>query len=613
MKHLYTVLLCACGLGAHAQLTGTKTVGGSNPDYATLTAAVNALNTQGATGNVTFDIRPGTYTGQYALADVPGTPGTIHFRNSSNGAQAVILEFNATTEADNYIFEVDGTNGVTFDRLTFRPLGANYARAIVFFNSSDDLLIEQCVFRGSTNADGSGGFWRNSVTCDHQEQGTSAAPQRVTIIDNSFFNGYTAIDIAGGGFQGMRVDDLLIAGNEFIDQYAVGVVINAARGQVSQNRFATTVGDWYTAFRASFFDGGSQVVNNEVEAWSTNGCTGIEFSNTQSTTDNIVANNMVFAHGTGQVWGVAVFNLWGTTIAHNSVLVDGGVAAESFAFHHLSNFPDGQDALLRNNIFANNTGGAAYSVEVPGNVGTEDHNCLFTSGSVISKVGTDEYTTIAAHQAGTGDGQGDIDTDPVFAAQPDLHMHGCALDDAGQYMAAFPEDVDGQDRANPACDIGADEFNATFGTDAVQAPTVTILNTQLPYVLGLNADFTSYQWNSGATTPTSTINAGGDFECLVSDVNGCSYEINITVIVEIGTGVDAIYTDARKVYPNPATDQLFVTEVYAPVPYAVHTLDGRMVQAGTLNADRPLGLQQLVPGAYVLRLADGGVHAFIKR
>ncbi|MBK6832686.1 MAG: hypothetical protein IPG92_19010 [Flavobacteriales bacterium] len=44
-------------------------------------------------------------------------------------------------------------------------------------------------------------------------------------------------------------------------------------------------------------------------------------------------------------------------IVHNSVLIGAGNEFQSYAFYHLSGFPDGQDALVRNNIFANAAGG----------------------------------------------------------------------------------------------------------------------------------------------------------------------------------------------------------------------------------------------------------------
>jgi len=55
MRKIYSLLLFILFVNvANAQLTGTKTIPG---DYATVTAAVSALNTDGVgTGGVTFNI-----------------------------------------------------------------------------------------------------------------------------------------------------------------------------------------------------------------------------------------------------------------------------------------------------------------------------------------------------------------------------------------------------------------------------------------------------------------------------------------------------------------------------------------------------------------------------
>ncbi len=60
------VFLCALVFGyvaASAQgLVGTKTIGGSNPDFLTLRAAVDTLSVRGVgAGGVTFIIRTGIY------------------------------------------------------------------------------------------------------------------------------------------------------------------------------------------------------------------------------------------------------------------------------------------------------------------------------------------------------------------------------------------------------------------------------------------------------------------------------------------------------------------------------------------------------------------------
>ncbi|MEZ4791109.1 MAG: hypothetical protein R2811_13955 [Flavobacteriales bacterium] len=601
MKHIAALFaLSFVPLMGWAQLSGTKTVGGSNPDYATLTAAVNALMTQGAAGNVTFDIRPGTYTGQYQLGAVPGTPGSITFRNSSNGVQAVNLEFDASSSADNYIFRIDGTDDVRFEKLTFRPLDFNYARAVHFFNAIAGMTIEQCVFHGSENPSGSAYFERILVHCDQAAINTNNNPQDIIIIDNSFLAGNTAVQLDCYGIAGARSAGLIITGNEFRDQVGTGVYLNNCIGQIGDNAFSTSVGNWYVGIRTTYFDNGSQIRRNVIQAYATNGCTGIEVGNTQSTTGNMISNNMVYVNGTGDVWGLAVYNLWDMKIVHNSVLVANGLPEQSYAFYHLSNFPDGQDALVRNNIFANNTGGLAYNVQVEGNVATEDHNDLFTTGATLSNVGGTDHATLAAHQSG-GQGAGDSDIDPVFPAQPDLHMNNCAMDDLGEYFFVVGADIDGDARGNPVCDMGADEYTAS--SNAVQAPTITVA---LPYELGLNASFTSYSWNTGATTPTISITTAGNYSCDVVDVNGCSYQVNITVVADISTGIATREEDGVRLYPIPADDVLHVLGMPAGGAFEVIDANGREVLRGASTTLTILDVEGLAPGLHLLRWNEEG-------
>ncbi len=613
MKHFYALLLAFAFAGlAQAQLSGTYTVGGASPDYTTITAAVNALNTQGASGNVIFDIRPGTYTGQYSLGEISGAPGSIQFRNSSNGAQLVNLEYDASGSSDNYIFKLDGTDDVRFEKLTFLPLDFNYARAIHFFNSIEGLIIEQCVFRGSTNPSGSAYFDRILVHCDQSSLNTNNNPQDVLILDNSFFDGNTAIDIDAYGFSGARSAGLIISGNEFRQQIGTGVKLNNCIGSIGDNDFSTTVGNWYVAIRTTYFDGGSQIRRNDIRAYATNGCTGIEVGNTQSTTGNMISNNMVYVNGTGDVWGMAVYNLWDMKIVHNSVLVANGLPEQSFAFYHLSEFADGEDALVRNNLFANNTGGLAYKANRQQNIAFEDHNGLFTTGPVLSMVGPNAYDELADHQAGTGQGLGDSDIDPVFPEQPDLHMNNCELDNLGEYYFVVAADIDSEARGNPACDMGADEFDPE---SVVATPPVIIDQSQLPYELGLAATYTTYQWNTGATTPTITITAGGPYSCLVMDVNLCMYNVNVNVIVEITTDIAAHEASTWQVLPNPATDHIRINGLAGATPYTIHDAGGRIVHQGVLNEGAPIAVDALPAGLYTVRTTDENYRAlrFVKQ
>ncbi|MBK7554641.1 MAG: T9SS type A sorting domain-containing protein [Flavobacteriales bacterium] len=603
MKHFAALLaLLGAPLLTVAQLTGTKTIGGANPDYATITAAVTALMNQGASGNVTFNIRPGTYTGQYDLTAISGTPGFITFKSETNDADDVILEYEAAGSTDNFLFRLDGTDGVVFQALTFRPTDTWFARVLHFFNDCAIVSIQQCVFEGSTEPNQNSGFERNIIHCDQNVIGTVDNPQDVMISDNIFRNGYAAMELDFEGFGGARSQGLIITDNVFEDQYATCITVYNAIGQIGDNLIRTTQGIWYTGIRTNFFDGGSQIRRNRIEAYATTGgCTGIECGNTQSTTGNMISNNMIYCSAPGDVWGLAVYNLWDMKVVHNSVLVAEGNQFQSYAFYHLSNFADGQDALVRNNIFANNAGGLAYNVNVAGNVATEDHNCLFTTGSTLSSVAGNTYATAAAHQAGTGQGTGDTDVDPVFPVQPDLHLANCVSDLNGAYYFVVAADIDGDARGNPVCDMGADEYN---GVGVIAAPAITVPVDDLPYALGLNATFSNYNWSTGATTPTTLITSGGTYTCDVLDANGCLYTVSITVNIDFSTSVSGTPANEVLLFPIPAMEVLTATGLQAGVRYEVFDAQGRIVLEGTAAPITLIDVRTLRPGMHLLRWAD---------
>ncbi|MBK7556285.1 MAG: hypothetical protein IPI55_17315 [Flavobacteriales bacterium] len=281
--------------------------------------------------------------------------------------------------------------------------------------------------------------------CDQYSVNTNNNPQDVLIVDNSFFSGNTAIELDAYGLGGARIGGLIVSGNEFRQQVGTGIRLNNCSGSISDNDFSTTVGDWYVAIRTTFSMAAAQIRRNDIQAYATNGCTGIEVGNTQSTTGNMISNNMVYVNGTGDVWGMAVYNLWDMKIVHNSVLVAAGNQFQSYAFFHLSNFADGQDALVRNNIFANNAGGVAYYVNVAGNVATEDHNCLFTTGGTIELGRRQRVHHHRGAPGGTAQGAGDTDIDPCSPFNPTC-TNNCAMDNMGEYFFVVASDIDGDAR-----------------------------------------------------------------------------------------------------------------------------------------------------------------------
>ena len=603
MKHIVAlVTYLAAPLFTVAQLTGTKTIGGANPDYPTITAAVTALMDQGASGGLTFNIRPGTYTGQYDLGTVPGNYGSITFKSENNNASSVVLEYDASSSSDNFIFRLDGTDRVGLRALTLSPLDNNYARAIVFRNHCMNLSVLDCSFNGSTVPGPADEDQRILLFCDQVLSGGLENPQDIIIDGNRFRNGFDAIYLNFIGTAGARSQGLIITDNTLEDQYNTGITVVHAVGQIGDNLLTTNVGASYTGIRTQYFDSGSQIRRNRVQAYATaGGCTGIEVGNTQNTTGNMISNNMIYCAAPGDVWGLAVYNLWDMKIVHNSVLVAAGDQFQSFAFYYLGSGPDGGDALVRNNIFANNAGGIAYQLDIPSSVVVEDHNCLFTTGSNLSAVGGSYHADIPTHQTVTGLGAGDTDADPVFPIQPDLHLNGCTNDLAGQYFFVAASDIDGDARGNPVCDMGADEFSFSATTDA---GTIDILASDLPYTLTAPAG-SNYVWSDGSNTQSIQVLTPGVFWCEFTDVNGCSYTITWTVNVDFNNSVGEVRRKDVRLFPVPATDVLYATGLVAGTSFTVMDAQGRTVLTGTAGPLSTLDIHSLRSGMHLLRWSDG--------
>jgi hypothetical protein len=130
-----------------------------------------------------------------------------------------------------------------------------------------------------------------------------------------------------------------------------------------------------------------------------------------------------------------------------------------------------------------------------------------------------------------------------------------------------------------------------------------ILATTLPY--------TGYQWHyggaaiTGATNPTFTATAEGDYTVTVTDTNTCSAT---SAPVTIGDNLVSVLSGREpliSLYPNPAKERLIIKSPAAAI-LNVYTTDGRCiirdlpVTAGTMRLD----LSSWHAGLYWLRIGD---------
>lgn len=585
-----------------AQLSGTYTVGGNAPDHADPAAAVQALLTEGASGDVSFLIRPGTYVGQYTLGAIPGSPGRITFTSESGEAGSVSLEFSATDDEANHIFLIDGASNITLRDLTLRALDATRASLVRLRNGSNEFELTNCILEGSFSKTSSLPTRRQLFWCDQQSVGDFPNPEQIRIIGNTFRGGTTGVVLDALGLLGSRSEGLLIADNTFEEQRNGGIRVFNCRGTISGNRMVTARGVGYTGITANRLEGPGHVLGNTVEATCTSGCFGLVIGNTLGTTDNLIANNRVYLHSDADMDGIRTVNLAGMRIAHNSILVTGTGNPLSWAFRDPGNFPDEQTTELVNNIFSNEAGGPAIQVNVAGNIAVEHFNVLHTTGDTVTKVGNTAYTSLSAYQAASGLGQNSLATDPVFPLRPDLRLNDCTLNDQGTPVVGLETDALGVLRDPATPDMGALEYEPAF---VLELPELVLAAADLPFVLELPTTFSDHQWNTGATTPSIEISAGGLYSCAVEDVNGCTYTLLRFVTIDLTTTVAVEERPNMLIHPVPTTGLLWAVDMPADVPYRIHDASGRIVGTGLWPRNQPMDMSFLGRGLFLLEFHIG--------
>ena len=150
----------AIGLGinlnAYAILPGTYTIGGTSPNYTTLSAAINALNATGVQGgDVIFNIRSGTYTstswrGEIEPVQNASASARVIFQSESGNPADVVINVPGTS-SDNYIVRLKNASYVTFRNLTFTNTNTSYGRIFDFTSSASYDSIVNCRLNGATS------------------------------------------------------------------------------------------------------------------------------------------------------------------------------------------------------------------------------------------------------------------------------------------------------------------------------------------------------------------------------------------------------------------------------------------------------------------------------
>jgi hypothetical protein len=124
-----------------AQMNGNFTVGGTNPDFETISEAIDSLGS-GVNGNVVFNIRPGNYPG-FNINSFPisGATDTITFQSENLDSSSVVIIGSVY---------LSSTSNLTFRSLTIRPVNGQTTTCLTL-NKPDKIWFSKCRIEKTDN------------------------------------------------------------------------------------------------------------------------------------------------------------------------------------------------------------------------------------------------------------------------------------------------------------------------------------------------------------------------------------------------------------------------------------------------------------------------------
>jgi Right handed beta helix region/Secretion system C-terminal sorting domain/IPT/TIG domain len=396
------------------KLSGTYTVGGSQPDFVNYDDFVLYANAWGICGPVTVKLRPGTYVNSNELRP-NGASSVNSITIESETGNNSLVTFSSIYFEDaiyqtykhitfnTYITLDQGCHNLGFQDCVFEY----YLDAASYVEHH--LSFRNCLFKSRLSLsvlNNAGPEYGNEVI---NNVFTNCAQltlykQNSLIVSQNTFTCNTAssntvgLDLVAAG------DSVLVERNQITGQYSIGLRVNSTLPASTQ----------------------PMIVNNMI-AGGSNMSTGIELSG-NTNPFKLYYNNV---------------NTTQSTLFCTSLLLQS------------------TEGEVKNNIFVNSAaqGYAVYSLSPFSQPFSSDHNVLYTNNSSLARWGNTICTTLSQYQSASGGLElNSLNINPIFVTATDLHVLNTALDSSGILIPGIVNDFDGDIRLTVP-DIGADERN----------------------------------------------------------------------------------------------------------------------------------------------------------
>ncbi len=467
MHRLLLFFLIFQAANLSAQLNGTYTIGGTDPSFTNFTTASAALSTQGISGNVNFNVRPGTYAERFILGPIIGSgpSRTVTFQAENGDSSSVILVNPTATGSTNYIIKLSASY-VVLKNLSFQtPAAGTYSLGIAIYSASN-VRLENCQMTGSLNTSTQNANDRSLFI-------VSGACPNLT-IRNCFFK-YGQFGVAVFGGETSASPDMLIEKNRFFGTIGEAVMTSFThRIKIQQNLVDSC------ALGFSIASCSTAMVQNNRIFTHYYGC--LRLSNCIGTSANrtLVANNMMAIYGTEtQISGVIIQGSDYIDFFHNSLNIQAGTQQIYGVVLSGSRY-----IRIQNNSIVVKQGGTPVVLSNEPNEIEAFSHCNLYNGLIVNDLPPNS-----------------ISANPYYKSLKDLHVNNAVLNNLGAPSPTVPTDIDGENRSPQTPDIGADEYTpiqlSAGVMDFVNPSADSIYCAELPLEVVLR--------NTGLETLTSVV------------------------------------------------------------------------------------------------------------
>ncbi|MCX6352284.1 MAG: right-handed parallel beta-helix repeat-containing protein, partial [Bacteroidetes bacterium] len=574
-----------------ASLSGSKTIGGSSPDYATFALAVAALNANGVCGAVTFNVRNGSYTESITLDPIQGASATntITFQSQSLDSTKVTLQNGST------VITLNGADFVTFQKMTIKQTSGSYTiefkggahKNKILNNRIYNYQYGQGLYEGGSSLD-TGNLISNNVI----KYGYAI-----------YFYGSYSSHSFGNTFTYNQIDSAYY--------YAI-LCINQDRLTIDHN---TVTNFPYYGVLLEYCDTRLRVTNNNINT--PIGCyAGLYLYDNTCTSGikGLIANNTIaIVPGSYNGYGINMAYNSYLQVVYNNVNIYSATATSSAALYSYSY--GGGNNVLYNNNFVNNSNGYAMYVGVTSYFSAINYNNLYTSGSNLTYYGGSAYSDLASHQSGSGVDANSVSVDPLYTSNTNLHVFNAALNGTATPITDVTTDMDGTTRNATTPDIGSDEF-----TPPADDAGITSIDSPSNYCGGTSYNIYVTLLNGGINTLTSAsikmkVNGGtaSTYSYTGSLASGTSVSINIG---SLSMAANTVYN--LKVWsesPNGVADVNHVNDTTAVAKNSAlngsKTIGGSSPDFATFTAAVTALSSRGVCGATTFNVRDGSYNEYV--